>query len=66
MTITGAMALAGEKFYKYLIEPTTTCHFNIDSRSLYLLHKNTANNSTFNLFLQSLLTVFSIPSTELN
>ena len=53
-----AMALAGEKFYKYLIEPTTTCHFNIDSRSLYLLHKNTANNSTFNLFLQSLLTVF--------
>ena len=53
-----ALALAGVKFRKYLIEPSTTANFYIDSRSLYLMHRNIQNNSTFNVFLQNLLTIY--------
>ena len=57
-----AIALSGEKFRKYVIDPTTPKHWNCDSRSLYLLSKNSNTNSTFSLFLDSLQSIFQ-PST---
>ena len=53
-----AIALSGEKFRKYVIDPTTPKNWNCDSRSLYLLSKNSNTNSTFSLFLDSLQSIF--------
>ena len=53
-----AIALSGEKFRNYIIDPTTPKHWNCDSRSLYLLSKNANTNSTFSLFLDSLQSIF--------